>query len=211
MTNYTLEGLSAIVRMDAGWARESKETRAWMVATAMCESSGDPRASNSVGGGHYGLWQISKSNWGYLFAQYQWDNPRDNAAMALAVYKKQGRGAWTASAVCAAARYPAARKLEDQPVAAPSGVNTSDIPGPTKPLTPSLAFPPGYEGLEPGVTSIVKGLSFLTDPHNWQRTAMFVGGGALLLVGVVGVLGKSGAGRQLVNAVPAGRAIKAVT
>jgi hypothetical protein len=211
MTNYTLEEISAIVRMDAGWASQSKETRARIVSHAPCESSGDPNASNNIGGGHYGLWQISKSNHPELFAKYQWNNPRDNAAMAYAVYKKQGFSAWTASALCAAARYPAARKLEDQPVKSPSGVNTSDIPGPTKPLTPSLAFPPGYEGLEPGVTSIVSGLSFLTDPRNWQRTAMFVGGGALLIVGVVGVLSKTGIGRQAVNAIPAGRAIRAVT
>jgi len=219
---YTMEQVSAIVRMDAAWAKESKGTRAWMVAHIMCESSGDPNASNNVGGGHFGLAQISKYWWGYLFDQYQWNNGRDNVAMAHIVYVKSGHTfqPWAASLACSIPKYSAARKLEDQPVGTPPDVKSSDIPGHTSPLTPSLALPPGYEGLDNALTQVITGigginamLDFITEPGNWLRVAAFVGGGALVLVGLIVLLKDTGTARTAAAVAPGpiGKAVRTVT
>lgn len=76
----------------AGWPENELETG---IAVCLAESSGNTEALNASGAA--GLWQILRRVHTELFAIYQWDDPVDNAKMALSVFSAAGNSwhPWT--------------------------------------------------------------------------------------------------------------------
>jgi hypothetical protein len=73
----------------------------WGMAGAVCaaESSRNPFIYNTYKMGHFGLFQISRSDWPEFFSEsvndgMSWIYPSLNAKKAYEIYKKQGWGAW---------------------------------------------------------------------------------------------------------------------
>lgn len=81
----------------AGWKKDQ-----WATAAAVCaaESSRNPFVYNTYKKGHFGLFQISRSDWPAFFpttgttTDMQWFAPNANAAQAYKIYQQQGWKAW---------------------------------------------------------------------------------------------------------------------
>lgn len=83
--NYSLQQLYDLA-VQAGWP---EQVAPWAAATAMVESSGDPKAAS--GTGPVGLWQINRGNAQRL--GYSLDDrldPLKNAQMALKLWQNRG-------------------------------------------------------------------------------------------------------------------------
>lgn len=86
-------------------------------------------------------------------------------------------------------------------------------------IGPEIAKDIGAQAAEdmgvPGLGPLIRFTSFVTDPGNWWRVALFVLGLVLAVVAVFIIVADSKAGRQLAGAaaevLPAGRVVDAVT
>lgn len=65
-----------------------------MTAIAGAESGYDTEAVSPTN--DWGLFQINRDVWGWLFDQYDWADPIGNTTMALIVWRSQGYNAWVA-------------------------------------------------------------------------------------------------------------------
>lgn len=137
----------------AGWPQNLWNTA---VAVALAESSGQIDVVNSIGAS--GLFQILRSAHPELFTQYKWDDPTQNAKMALIVYRNAGDSwsPWVTYTSGAYRQYLArAGKATGSPVA-PDAVGSS--------VSSS------------GATTNLSAVGF------WPRVGFAVGGGILILL-----------------------------
>lgn len=141
------------------------------VAVALAESGGNPEAYNTIGAGHYGLWQISKLHQS-LFKKYAWKRPSDNAKMAYEVWKSQGWSAWTTYTNNKYKMFSARAKN------AVESFGASPIDSATGNLKEQI---PGYAALE----DLQNLIDFSSDKTNWIRVGYFLGGVALLWFGLM--------------------------
>lgn len=205
------------------------------VAVALAESGGDTTATNRNNNGttDYGLWQINTVH-GDLLKSGNWQNPIDNAKMAMAVYKKQGWTAWYAYKPLGGGIGPYAKFQGRAMLAAGNPANIQNVdwypdwlPGPDTPSLPGPSDIPGIshilellqkiwdavQGLVSGTKTLVefvgelgKGIVWLADSDNWKRTGMFVGGMALFLIGIARMTNaEKGAINAALLAVPGGK------
>lgn len=195
-------------------------------AIAMAESSGRTDVVNSIG--CVGLWQINQP--AHVKAHPTWtvawlQNPVNNARAAAVTYRAQGFGAWEAytgpdgkgsdgpwrqyyrgSNASQAGWSPDFWNLD------PFGL----VPGnPHKDYSPGDPFggDPPYsgsvdtaQGVATGIGAIAEAVQksavWLGNAKNWERIGYVVGGGVLVLLGLTIVA------RPILNATPAGRAVK---
>ncbi len=162
-----------------------------MAAIAMAESSGETTVVNSIG--CVGLWQIhpihrqAHPTWTRAWLQ----NPVNNAIAAKAVYASQGLQAWEAYTNGAYKKY------------ASGVVPAVDIPGPAGGFAEG---DPDYQGetspdyageikrLADSVGTVAEGIGkgavWISNPRNWVRVAYGLAGGALVVGGLLLVVGK---------------------
>lgn len=133
-----------------------------MTAIALAESSGNTEAKNSVGAGHYGLWQISALH--FNPSQVNWRDPVTNAKLANTVYRKQGYRAWS---VYNSGRYLAFYRRGDKAAGDPGSLGDY-LPTVPNPLDP--------------FQDLTNAAEFLTNPENWKRLGWFAIGTTLLVI-----------------------------
>lgn len=154
-----------------------------MVAIAIAESKGNSDAfnPNDTGGTKsYGLWQINSVH-SDLLATGNWRDPATNARMAYAVYQKQGYKAWGV--------FNSGKYLLYLPrgTAAAAGTNAQEDAGEViENLSP-------IDEVRQALSDIKRGFDFITDPHNWLRLAMVIGGAGLIGIVVWPMVRDSGA------------------
>lgn len=176
-----------------------------IVAIALAESSGDPTAHNAVPpDDSYGLTQVNmlggmgperrkrynlKSN-NDLF------DPVTNMKVAYDLSNGgKNFGAWSTYPVAYLVYLNRARTASGNPSTAPTGTGVEQV-----------------GSVIPGVDEASAFFDFITDPHNWFRLAIIVGGGILLLVSLALLSGEgsrfSAGVSALTNAIPGGSAVK---
>lgn len=157
---------------DAGFPKHS-----WTVAVAvaLAESGGNPTATNhnSNGSTDYGLFQINSVH-ADLLSKHNWQDPTDNARMALAI-SAHGNN-WTPWVAFTTGRYrmylPRAKAATGKP-ATPSGGGTGDA----SPGVATAGFP--GSGIITGAENL---WSLLTNPETWKRLMWIIGGSFLVLL-----------------------------
>lgn len=180
-------------------------------AIALCESGGNPLAYNPRPPDlSYGLWQINmRGDLGPARrSQYNLDrnsqllNPITNARVAFGVYQDAGNSfrPWTCFT------NGGHRKHINE---ARESAGLGPIKDPE-----SMVEPTDFGIFEPiagPIGDIADLVGFITDPKNWQRVAMFVGGGLLIIVATVIFAGEQALGSGVVRALPGvGRAARTV-
>lgn len=156
---------------DAGFPKHS-----WTVAVAiaLAESSGNPTATNhnTNGSTDYGLFQINSVH-SDLLSKHNWQDPTDNARMALAI-SSHGNN-WLPWTTFSNGRYrmylPRAKSATGEP-ATPSGGGTDG----TSPGVVTAGFP--GSGIASGTGAF---FGMLTNPDTWKRLAFIIAGGFLVL------------------------------
>lgn len=196
-------------------AAQGLEGRALVVAVAvaLAESDGDasvdgPTVTTNWGNGPFtthavGLWQIllgpGRPNEAAL------RNPTTNAQwMKKLSSGGKNWGPWEAYTNGRYLRYwSRAQKAANNPSAQPPGTNDDG--------TVNQA---SWNPLD-WADSASNFFTFITDPVTWLRVAMFLGGGALLTMGLFMLSGQAdkaaSAAKMAVNVLPQGRALKAAT
>lgn len=166
------------------------------VTIAYFESSFNPNATNhnTNGSTDKGLWQINDTANADIIAQNGGNpfDPASNAAMAHAVYKRQGWSAWTVYNRQA----PNWGIIKDK-----AAYDTAHVPGRTDKTGTSLA-----PGITDPLNSVTNGLSSLTnlasklgDANFWKRIGLGVLAAAIILIGIVVMLDSSKTAQAAVN------------
>lgn len=173
------------------------------VAIALAESGGNPNAVNRAnrnGSTDYGLFQINTVH-GSLLASGSWNNPVDNARMALKVYQDAG-SKWTPWSVYNHGTYRRYYQTS----------NLGDLS-----ITPDP--PPGDfgSGVAKGIGDTLGGgagaagslfsLGFLGSNAFWKRFGIGLLGVLLIIIGVVIIFRQplTDIGKGAANLIPAGR------
>lgn len=170
------------------------------VAIALAESGGNPRAHNAVPPDNsYGLWQInmlgsmgpSRRRQFGLKSNSDLYDPTTNAKAAYAI---SGSGKnfkpWTTYTSGAYLRFMSrANKAAGNP----------DSPGVVQ------------AGLSDVGGAIEAFFNFIADPINWLRLGMMVAGGILVGIALMQISGATGQASKVINMLPQGKALKAVT
>lgn len=220
------------VLLNAGFTGAALTTA---VAVALAESGGDPNAHNTnakTGDNSYGLLQINmlgsmgperraKFN---LKNNEELFNPSTNARVGYGLYKARGSfGDWSTYNHGTYLRYMArAQKAVKENGGAAIATGTVD---PTKPSDvnitdrPDTPLPDSIENtiydLRDSVAGVKGVIDFLTNKDNWFRVGMFVGGTALIIVGILALIGRSKTAQTAVNVaknvVPVGKVAKVVS
>jgi hypothetical protein len=184
------------------------------VAVALAESDGDasvngPNVTTNWGNGPFrthavGLWQIllgpGRPN------EVALRNPTTNAQwMKKLSSGGKNWGPWEAYTNGRYLRYwSRAQKAANNPSAQPPGTNDDGSVDQAISLNPLEWADAASDFFE-----------FITDPVTWLRFAMFIGGGALLAMGLFMLSGQAEratqAAKMAVNIIPQGRALKAAT
>lgn len=208
----------------ANWARQAGFSEALIpTAVAISIAENDTGAvdrvsilPNSDGSRDYGMWQINDKAHADLFARFpQWWSVQ-NANMARAVYDEAGQSwrPWTTYKTGAykahMARGEAAAKAAGPTAQAPYEEQW-DIPVVTDTVDAIAAVAETLRGIGNGIKSaagaVFKAGAWAAKPESWQRVALVVAGGGLLIVGMTLVLKpitKKGADMALSLAGPAG-------
>lgn len=204
------EKLAGLVQ-SVGFSRTRKHKGyredATAVAIILAESGGDANAHNdnsATRDNSYGLFQINlygdlrderAERYG-LRSNANLFEPKRNAEIAYDLFKRRGNQ-FTDWSVYNNGSYllkmPRALKAVQSP--------DTDLPTISGAIEGALsdAIPEPLQG-------VVQAFAFLTDPSNWQRVALFVGGGVIIIVGIAFLANESGAVGAAVKAVPVGRA-----
>lgn len=176
-----------------------------MVAIALGESGGNPRAHNTrPPDNSYGLWQINmygslgparRREFG-LSSNDQLFDPATNARAMIKILRSQGVRAWSVYSNGTYLRHLSA---------ALRGVENPGAAG--LPRVEDQFSDDG--GLLSGVGDLAGAIGgfadFVTDSKNWIRVGQFIGGGVLIIVGVAMFAGKS-----VGDVVPVGKVLKTV-
>lgn len=163
---------------------------------------------SKVSNDHFGLWQIKKSAHPSLFAQYQWNNPADNARMANVLFQSSGgllhpEGSWSAwSGAYDQAKYDAAkagaqRDYDELKKELKAGKSPEQILGASR--SDGAKSPEGGIGGQV-VNAVTNPLGALFQANIWIRVGEVALGLILIAVGVA----------KLTNAVPAATKIAKV-
>ena len=198
MANLSIDQLAQLAYA-AGWRGENLAT---MVAVAMRESGGNPRAHNpnrATGDNSYGLWQINmieklgparRASFG-ISSNEQLFDPMTNARAAF-ILGDQGKSTyhWTGyRAGVGPASYAkwigparvAAAKASGKPANVEEmGWLESFALGATIDAGAAVAS----SGLASPITALGDVVSFVTDPSNWRRVAYVLGAVVLVLMAV---------------------------
>lgn len=217
MTIYTAENVAWLVHMTPWYS--NPEAGAIAIALTVPESGRNTRAHNAIPPDNsYGLWQVNmlgdlgperRAKYG-LKSNDDLFNPLVNVRVAYGIWLDAGKSFKPWSAYLHGTYRPfmnGARLAFRNPkrpadisgkgnwlrdlagdVAAGAIDTAANIPNPLDPVTDAV--------------------SFVTSSHNWLRLAMFVGGGALLLIALWALLLQSGAGKTVASVMPSGRAAK---
>jgi len=148
------------------------------VAHAGAESSFDPNATNNIGAGHTGLWQISGV---HLRDHPQWTrawlkNPANNAVAAYTLFRQSGWQPWLATAgrrlLYMKTAEDAVRQIGEtnvDPTTIGGAIDAPDLSG-------------GMLGTaKQAIELAVKAGNWINDPSNWLRV-LYVGLGGILVV-----------------------------
>jgi hypothetical protein len=200
------------------------------VAIALGESGGNPQAHNPVPpDDSYGLWQINmlaslgparREQFG-ISSNDELFNPAINAKAANMVFREAGNsfrpwsvytsGSWMRHRSAAMAAQPEGNIPTPEQVEEGGG-NWWDVFFEVNPWWDDNGPIDVRDPLQDaaGVLSgIGDAFSFMTDPENWKRVALFIAGGLALIIAIIAIMDKLGAGKA-VSAIPAGRALRAV-
>lgn len=186
------------------------------VAIALGESGGNYFAHNKIPpDDSYGLWQINmlgslgparRQQFGIDENKDLFD-PGTNARAAHMVFAEAGNSfrPWSVYTSGSWMRHRA-KALNAKPENLPEGSWADNlIPG-----TPGIDDLPDIPNPLDEIQSV---LSFITDADNWKRVALFIGGGVILVIALIALMDKLGAGKavgKVVTAMPAGRIAKTV-
>ena len=168
------------------------------VGVALAESQGNTTAHNTKPPDNsYGLWQINmygnlgparRSQYGISSNDALYD-PATNARAAARVYNDAGRS-FTPWSVYSSGRYlgymPRALKAVNDMTTLGLGGGTPNTSPPAGGGNPGALSWGGLPDLVPDnpLDAVNKAVSFITEPRNWTRLAMFIGGGLAVLVGL---------------------------
>lgn len=185
------------------------------VAISLGESGGNYFAHNKIPpDDSYGLWQINmlgslgparRQQFGIEENEDLFD-PLTNARAAHMVFVEAGNSfrPWSVYTSGSWMRHRA-KAMNAKPENLPEGSWADDlIPG-----TPGVDDLPDVPNPLDEIQAV---LSFITDPNNWKRVALFIGGGIILVIALIALMDKLGAGKavgKVVTAMPAGRVAKA--
>lgn len=201
----------------AGWRGQDLTVA---VAVALAESGGRPDAVGDRGlvtatwGPSVGLWQIRSLNAekgkGTTRDELANADPATNARHAHQIWSSQGWGAWT---VHTTRRYllfmPAAAAAVGARIAA--GPIGSKAVGSVEDVAQDIGGSV-LDAAQTGLSLAVKAGAWMSNPANWQRVAMVVVGGALVVAAVVAVIVPvAGAGVSKAADVVVGSKIKTLT
>lgn len=199
------------------------------VAVALAESGGDPSAHNGnakTGDNSYGLWQINMlgAMGPERRARFHLPNnealydPSTNARVAYGLWKDRGSfAAWSTfnrgNYLAKMARASAAVK-KNGGASVGTGSIDPNAPGKTDMSRPDTPLPDAIENtiydLRDSLAGVKGFIDWVTDAKNWIRVGMFLGGSALVIVGTLMFVGQSKVAQTAANAIPVGRALKAV-
>lgn len=212
MTAYSFAQLESIWLQAA--AGTSYNTNAWaalMAAIALAESSGNPDATNPTDNGgtqtSWGLWQISLGN--HNAPAPNWNDPIENARLAIGKLQTQGLSAWGTYTSGAYQKYMQGNVPPANANTTGSGSGTgaanatttsfnplSFVLGPVDPafkwfgklITGTEGIPATVGDVATAITGLVRGVTKLTQlflmlfrPDFWLRVLAFIVG--LLSVG----------------------------
>jgi Lysozyme like domain len=141
------------------------------VAVALAESGGETTAThkNSNGSTDYGVWQINSIH-ADILRSGSWSNINDNARMAKKIHDESG--SWKPWSTFNSGSYlkflGTGKTAGGSATAVDAGLNI-----------------PGLGALE----SVGKFALFISDPHNWLRTGLFLAGFILLTVAIFKMTG----------------------
>jgi hypothetical protein len=201
---YSLSQLESIWKQAAAGTKYA--TSAWatlMAAIAMAESAGNEDAVNNADNGgtqsSYGLWQISTGTHSPPAAN--WNDPTENAHLAIGKLNSQGLGAWGTYTSGAYRQYL-------------SGSGASPGTLPTTPDSPASAETASLDVFNPlsvagGITSLAKSIGdigsvfnavlhdveWLFVPSHWIRVGAFAFGVGALIPGTWALM-QAGSGKQ---------------
>lgn len=158
------------------------------VGLAYAESSFNTVAQhrNTNGSTDYGEWQINSvhsgaSDWsfGKSWSTNGWQQGSRNAQMAHWVYTRQGWNAWS---TYGGSRYTAGLTIFDE--AAGQGLTVSPYISPAG-AAASSAFATGAAAATGGASAVATDIfSTFANAHLWQRVALVIVGGGLVLAGL---------------------------
>lgn len=182
------------------------------VAIGLGESGGNAFAHNKIPpDDSYGVWQINmlgslgparREQFGIKENKELFD-PTVNVRAAKIVFTEAGNSfrPWSVYTSGSWIRHRA-KAMNAKPEPLPEGENWV---GDLIPDVPDIPNP---------LDEIRDVFGFITDPDNWKRVGLFIGGGVLLIVALIAVMDRLGAGKavgKVASAVPAGRALRGVS
>lgn len=196
-----------------------------MVAIALGESGGNPQAHNAVPPDNsYGLTQINmigslgpdrRKKLG-ISSNEELFNPAQNLRAAKMVFDEAGgqfrpwsvytSGSWMRYRAQALNATPEGNIPSDEQIEEGGG-NWWDVFFDINPPW-WTGDNPDIENVTNDVQQLGNALSFITDPNNWKRVGLFIGGGVLLIIGTIAVMDRLGAGKAVTSVaskIPAGR------
>ena len=133
-------------------------------AIALAESDGDTDAINTAnrnGSTDYGLWQINSVH-SALLNSHNWRDPADNAAMMFSI--SNGGRNWTPWSTFTSGKYLAH-------MAAASGAADTSVTGGVTTVG----------NTENPFTALQNFATMISNPHNWVRLGLVVGGGIMVM------------------------------
>lgn len=172
-----------------------------MAAIALAESSGDPNNTNPTDNNgtqtSWGLWQISEGN--HNEPAPNWNDPLENAKLAVAKYNEQGLGAWGTYTSGAYKKYMQGNVAPTTPVATAQDASfLSSIPGWIATIVtggasdlPSIIgdiFGPVsnvVQDIGNGFSDMMRGVLWIINPSNWVRIIAGGIGTVALIAGLV--------------------------
>lgn len=166
---------------------------------AMCESSGDPTASNvnSNGTTDTGLWQINSV---HQKAHPTWTVgwlkvPENNAdAMSVLFRESKGPGPWSSSKSCWQSKFEASdpvHKFTDSLSAGTDALTGAASAAGVNPLDAIASLSDTFAGF----------FEWISDPTTWKRMAFILAGGAVAVVGVMVIARGTDTGQAVESAV----------
>lgn len=174
-----------------------------MAAIALAESSGNPNSTNPTDNGgtqtSWGLWQISLGN--HNEPAPNWNDPLENAKLAVAKYKEQGLSAWGTYDTGAYKKYLQSGVAPTTPTGgsnAESANFLTSIPGWIGGLLtggasdlPSMIgdvigpISNVFQDFDHALTAWMHAVLWLINPSNWVRIFAGIIGGVALVAGLV--------------------------
>jgi hypothetical protein len=202
---YSLSQLETIWKQAAAGTKYA--TSAWatlMAAIALAESSGNADAVNNADNGgtqsSYGLWQISTGTHSPPAAN--WNDPVENAHLAIGKLNSQGLGAWGTYTSGAYRQYLGGASAASLPQTAgsPTGTVQAETAGLDilNPLSVAGSLTSAAKSLGDIVSffnTLLNDIEWLFVPSHWVRIIAFLFGSGAVIAGTVALM-RTGSGKQ---------------